>query len=398
MPEPIRILTFADYYLPAYKAGGPIRSLANMADQLGPEFEFLVVTRDRDLGDSAAFPEVVPNRWQVVGNARVLYLSRGKQNASGIAGVIRSTPHRILYLNSFFSPKFTILPLLLRRLGRVPERPVVLAPRGELSPDALELKGTKKRIYLALSGLLGLHRGIVWQASTGLEREEIRSVFGGESTVVVAQDVPTQPQHPVNGDRGEGKVAGRLRMVFLSRISPKKNLYGAIEILREVEGDVRFDIYGPLEDLQYWDRCQASARRLPPNVEVRYRGEVPPQQVSSVLRRYDLFFLPTLGENFGHAILEALVAGCPVLISDRTPWRDLEQLGIGWALPLDRPDLFRSVIHACLAMDEATHRAAVTRATEHGLQRSHDAAVIEQNRSLLRGAAQWRPEPTPAQA
>ena len=49
MPRPI-ILSFAGHYLPGYKAGGPIRSIANMVDQLGDEFDFRIVAGDRDLG------------------------------------------------------------------------------------------------------------------------------------------------------------------------------------------------------------------------------------------------------------------------------------------------------------------------------------------------------------
>ena len=82
-----------------------------------------------------------------------------------------------------------------------------------------------------------------------------------------------------------------------------------------------------------------AARRLignmPANVTVNYAGEIHPDQVESTLRTFDLFLFPTHGENYGHVIREALSAGVPALLSDRTPWRGLEEKNAGADLPLD---------------------------------------------------------------
>ena len=69
-----------------------------------------------------------------------------------------------------------------------------------------------------------------------------------------------------------------------------------------------------------------------------------PELIREAVVSSDLLFLPTAGENFGHAIQEALAAGCPVLISDRTRWRDLAPKGVGWDLPLSAPDRFVAVL------------------------------------------------------
>lgn len=103
----------------------------------------------------------------------------------------------------------------------------------------------------------------------------------------------------------------------------------------------------------------------------------------NTLSAYDLFLLPTLGENYGHVIHEALLAGCPVLISNRTPWRNLEALGIGWDLPLEDPEQFRTVLQYCLDMDSATYRPLSQRAYQYGANISSDATILEQNRQML---------------
>ncbi|MBN8497849.1 MAG: hypothetical protein J0M32_13465 [Candidatus Accumulibacter sp.] len=77
------------------------------------------------------------------------------------------------------------------------------------------------------------------------------------------------------------------------------------------------------------------------------------QLVHTVLPGYDRFFLPPFSENFGHAINEALSVGVPVLISDKTPWRNLQEKGMGWDLPLDNRRAFIEVIEVIEAMASA---------------------------------------------
>src|SRR5690606_22656373 len=108
-----------------------------------------------------------------------------------------------------------------------------------------------------------------------------------------------------------------------------------------------------------------------------------------------LFLFPTLGENFGHVILEALTAGCPVLISDRTPWRNLKQMEVGWDIPLEQPALFERALAECVEMGDAAHRHMSVRAESYARARMEDQMVIEQNRSLLRAVMTRSVGPTP---
>ena len=101
-----------------------------------------------------------------------------------------------------------------------------------------------------------------------------------------------------------------------------------------LRGRITFNIFGPLEDMAYWEKCRRIIEKLPANIQGHYQGILDHDEVIRVMAMHDLFFLPTHGENFGHVIVEALAAGCPILISDQTPWRDLEKEGVGWDLPL----------------------------------------------------------------
>ena len=384
-----QILTLTAFYLPGYKGGGPIRTIASMVDILGDEFDFRIVALDRDLGCDEPYPGIIVNEWKQVGKAQVMYVAPGALTFTFLRHLINSTPHEVLYLNSCFSTRDSIMPLLLRRFGLIHSPVTIVAPRGEFSKGALNLKYYKKKIYLSGVKLFGLYRNITWQASSLHEKEDILAIFSQTrlnaevSSIAIAPDL-SQPGKSAKGYKRESKNTGVLKAVFLSRISPKKNLAGALSMLGRVKGEVIFDIYGPLEDLLYWEKCQNIIKTLPVNVRVQYKGIVSHNQVVEVFQNYHLFFFPTLGENFGHVIIEALVAGCPILISDQTPWRNLETAGVGWDIPLDQPEKFTELLQQCVDMDNASMQEFSARAMEYGLEKALDADVIRQNRELFR--------------
>ncbi|MDO9566752.1 MAG: glycosyltransferase family 4 protein [Candidatus Desulfaltia sp.] len=379
----LKILTSVGYYLPGYKAGGPIRTLANMVDKLGDEFQFKIITADRDFGDTKSYPGFRIDGWNKVGKADVFYMSPKMRSLKEFKKVIYSTECDVIYLNSFFSPHFTIKPLLLRRLRLIPAKPLILAPRGEFSPGALGLKSLKKRVYLWVAKAFGLYRGIIWQASSEHEEADIRRWFGRGATVAVSPDLPPVIHSADKLPPRSEKAAGCLNIVFLSRISRKKNLDGALKMLKGLKGEIQFNIYGPMEDKNYWVECQKTISSVSQNIVVRYCGSVAHDKVGAVMGEHELFFLPTLGENFGHVILEAFLAGCPVLLSDQTPWRDLEVKGVGWDLPLDVPGIFHDVLQYCVGMTQTEYANFSKCASEYGKQVAQDDNVVEQNRRLF---------------
>lgn len=341
----MRILALLDYFEPGYKAGGPIRTLGNMIARLGDEFEFRVITRDRDLGSAEPYPSIAVNEWSRVGKAEVFYASPVK-HLPVLLRLLRWNSCDVLYLNSFFSWKSAIVPLVLLRWGLVKDVPVVLAPRGEFSAGALELKAAKKRVYIALARMFGLCRRVIWQASSEAEAADIRRVMqcGTEQIVVAPNLLPVATEEPGEcKQESPRRQPGPLRIIFLSRISPMKNLHFLLSALKSVSATVSLDVYGPIEDSSYWDICSRLIDELQPNISVNYRGAVPADQVAKVFRQYDLFAFPTRGENFGHVIFESLNAGTPVLLSDRTPWR-ADTGGAIEILALDNEDAWTQAI------------------------------------------------------
>lgn len=374
----MKILTFTAYYLPGYKGGGPIKTIKNLIDQTSDLFSYKMVTLDRDLGENKAYSNIKLNSWNRVGNSQVYYIQMGLKGFIQILKILTNENYDIIYLNSFFSPKFSFFPLLISKLSR---QQVVLGPRGEFSKGALELKANKKKIFIKVYKLLGLHRGIVFQASSKYEAEDIRRVLGTAVDIVIAEDIGTQEfaSHICNREQP-------MKAVFISRISPKKNLDIALEILKKIEGCLIYDIYGPIEDEAYWQQCQKTINELPSNITVRYKGELLPHQVVPKLSSYDFFFMPTKGENYGHVLAEALCAGLPLVISDTTPWRNLKSLGIGWDLSLDNLDMFSQVIDKLIKMSDHQHNEMRQTVIKWSKEKFAQYDAIESNIDMFRYA------------
>lgn len=375
-----RILIITPFYLPGNKAGGPIRSLANMVDRLGEVFHFQVITDDREFQGTKPYGDVTIDEWNSVGKASVFYRDVRRPKFSFYKKMLSQLSYDVLYLNSFFHREFTVIPLLLKRLGLLPDKPVVLAPRGELTPGALDQKKLKKYLYLYAVRSLGLYHSIHWHAASDQEADHIRYWFGDQATVSVAENLPER----LDGSFGKlKKNDGKLRIVFVSRISTKKNIIGALKILQKVSVGVQYDIYGPIEDRSYWKKCEKLIAGLPSHIRVSYKGELPHQQVLATMAAYDLFFMPTLGENYGHVIIEALSAGCPVLISDQTPWNDLQEKGAGWSYPLDRPEEFVRQIETIASADEQTYSRWIKNAETYARSYSEQDCHVEETKKMF---------------
>jgi len=346
---PARILIFVEYYLPGFKAGGPLRSVDGLVSGLGDEFDFRIVTRSHDDGEKEPFSGVRIDGWNRVGHAQVFYASNRNLTTRGLANRIREASPDAIYLNGCFGPMAVRL-LCARRLGIVPRLPILVAPRGEFSSGALRLKRFKKRLFLLFAKYTRLFDGIVWQASSPLEEADILNTVGSNARLQIAGDLFTQLSHP--NESRPAKRCGAARFVFLSRIDRKKNLDFALRLLASLDGDVSFDIYGPITDATYWRECEEGIRRLPVSVQVTYHGAVPHHAVASVLASAHFFILPTRGENFGHAILEALTVGCPPLVSDQTPWFQSGDTAAGRSIPLDDVERWRRELQRCIDMSQ----------------------------------------------
>ncbi|GEN54619.1 glycosyl transferase family 1 [Halobacillus faecis] len=340
------------YYIPSFKAGGPVQSIKNLVDNLSDKYDFHVLTSDRDIGENKPFEKIEVDKWEKVGNAKVFYTDISRLSIKKMTKIINSINFDIIYLNSFFSFKFSILPVVLKNLNIIKRNsPLVIAPRGEFSPGALNLKSFKKKIFINTSKFFNLYKNVNWHATAVTESEDIKRNLNKDIDVTIANNL-TSDYESLNFNKQIKKYKNKLKVVFISRIHPKKNLKFALSILNDIQGDIDFNIYGPIEDQKYWLECKKIINTLPSNINVNYNGISEHKDVFNIFNNNHVFLFPTYGENFGHVISEALIGGCPVIISDQTPWRELEEKSVGWDIPLNKYRQFNNVIKTCLEMDQ----------------------------------------------
>ena len=373
-----KVLVFIDWYLPGYKAGGPVRSLANMVDHLRERIDFHIVTRNTDYTEDVPYPGIQPDSWTALpGGERVWYASSEGMRRSVWKRLLKEERWDAIYINGLYSWWFNILPLWLSLRGPVRR---VVAVRGMLASGALRHGSLKKLLFLSFARMLDLYTDVRFQATNTEEERDIRLHISRQAEVRV---VPNLARKTGAEAVHIAKETGTVRLVSLARIAVEKNTLLAIQSLKNVKGTVRFDLYGPIYDEAYWTQCQAAIAQLPEHVEVLHHGTVTPDEVPAVLADHHALFMPSAGENFGHTMLESLTAGRPLLISDRTPWRNLEQQHAGWDLPLDRSELFTEKVDAICGMDQATYDAWSKGAFELGARYLADPTPIEASLKLF---------------
>ena len=342
------VLILISHYIPGYKIGGPLTSIKNIVDNLSDKFDFEIITWDRDMGDSKPYQNICANKWINKDNYRIYYLSKKLVSAIKIIRIINSSNANIIYLTSFFSPFFSIYIVLLNRLKIINGKRIIIATKGEMYVEALNFKSIKKNMYLFLSKKINLYSNIFFHASTVFEKEGIiKSQNIAPDKIRIAKNLPgnSNKYHFQKKIISSNLTANKLNIIFLSRISKDKNLPFVFDVLSKSNASILLSIYGPIEDNYIWKQCIDKAKFLPPNIQYEYNGIASREDVKDLICQYDLLFLPTFAENFGHVISESLSVGTPVLISDNTPWRGLTEVGLGWDISLGFPEKFAEIIN-----------------------------------------------------
>jgi glycosyltransferase involved in cell wall biosynthesis len=339
-----RILILSEIFYPAYKGGGVVQSMTNMVRNLGADFDFWVISLNHEHRSPEQLLEVESDRWiDFEGKAQVYYASW--MSLGLLKSLFDQVKPQAVYVNGFHEPYFVAIPIWMARSRGLQ---VIQAPRGLLQAGAMQSKTLKKQLFLKVFKLAGLHRHTRWHATDKQEVQDIQQHFGHKAQVVQADDMPDFREIPWEV---ADKTPRQLRLVTVSLITPKKNHLYTLQQLSRLNLPVEYDIYGPVYDQAYWKKCEECISKLPAHVQVKWKGPIPPSALYDTLKPYHFFVLPTLGENFGHAIYEALKAGKPVLVSDKTPWQGLQSQQAGWVFSLDDPENMANALRQAWNME-----------------------------------------------
>ncbi len=347
------IAVLIDWYLPGNKAGGPVKSVYSMLNLLKDEFNFFVITTNCDLGSKIPYKGIKSNTWTKHNDIPVYYFSKEKLKSKNILDVINGVKPDIIYLNSFWSYNFSLLPLRFEKAGKL-KADIVLAPRGMLGKGAMSIKPLKKKLFLSLLKFVNLHSKTIFHATNSGEEQEIKKILKKANVRIAANINSAQ----LVEKRTITKEVGELKLFYLSRVAKVKNLHYALDILSKIQikGKITYDIYGSLEDKLYWSQCETIIKRMPKNITVNYKGDLSFEEVQPMIDKYHFLFLPTLNENFGHSIYESLMSACPVIISDTTPWNGINEVGCGFAIKLKDRNEFENVIKSLISFDDELYK------------------------------------------
>ena len=245
--------------------------------------------------------------------------------------------------------------------------PYVIAPRGMLEPWSLQQKWLKKRIARCLYQDRDLVFAAALHATAESEAEQLRKL-GFENPIIVSPNGVNVPNNFSHVERVEKR-----RVLFVSRMHPKKGVLELVEAWGEIfgekvkvkgegggEGKLRgegeegwmcelvYTVNGDFEreyeakvkkrilelGMSYQDTdgtIHSSTSPLPsPAPNFIFTGALNDDEKWKAYARADLFVLPTYSENFGIVIAEALWAGMPVITTKSTPWKELEDRSCGW--------------------------------------------------------------------
>lgn len=370
------IIIFIDWYVPAYKAGGPIRSVYNLVETLKDEFNFYIITTNIDI-DGEVLSSIEDNKWIEQGSAQVLYLPLEEVTRKRLKKEVKLINPSKIYLNSLFSAKFTLLPLMLFRK----KYEVVVAPRGMLGKESLAIKAAKKKLFLTLAKIRGLYNNVIWHASSNIESEEILNMFGRRVNVKIARNLTlvNDSFQPIN------KTVGTLKIIMVGRVVPIKNVHFFLNELKSISniGSVDVAIVGPLEDDLYFEECTQLVNELPENIKVEFRGGIPPLKIAGLYNDYHVLVSSSLNENYGHSIAEALTFGRPIIVSNNTPWKKIKELGIGVNLDL-KDGLFAKEFKRFVQMNNEEFLIMQKKAKAYALENLKDKEEINKSISLFK--------------
>lgn len=344
-----KIAIFIGGYLPAKKYGGPVTSISNLVDNLGEIFEFYIISNDHEFNDYTRLPSIVDG-WNKVGKAKVLYIKEKEYLKNNFRSILKEINAECVYLSSVFYYKMNFPAI---RAAKSLGIPVILAPRGEICDGALSIKKDKKKLFLAYENVIGIFKDVFFHVTSEEEFMAVKRIFCTDDSKIFS--LPNMPC-AIHFVEDKQKQENTLSIIYLSRIVEKKNLLFAIRQINKCKANIVFDIYGPIEDENYWEQCKHEIEQAPQNVSISYKGALSPGESINAFQNHDVFLFPTLSENYGHVIVEAITSGCSVILSKgTTPWDDIDNGG-GYVIPLENNELWSQAVDSLAYMSPDLYR------------------------------------------
>ena len=214
----------------------------------------------------------------------------------------------------------SIVPFILKKKLKFN---LIYSPRGTLDKYALSFSKFKKQIFYNLFlQKKSLELADYFHATSEKEYKEIREMGFSQPIAII----PNPIQKTTMKENKKRNVIS-----FVGRIHPIKGLDNLLAAWKEVYHIMKYDlkIYGVWENKNYVDKLQNYIKKNKIK-RVKIYGSIYGEEKNKLYQTSSFTIFPSFTENFGNSIGESLMNGTPVLVSDKTPWENVQNLKCGF--------------------------------------------------------------------
>lgn len=341
----------------AESAGGPSRVVSSLCDAIADQENdvHLVAGWDSVVHDGLVRPSSLEVKLHLVETKRLGKIALNPGFLNVVKGLASSQENTTSVIHDHGIWGLTnITAYYVAAKAKIP---YVLHTHGMLEPWALRFKASKKRLAWAAYQKRIIAGSAALIATSDQERDGIKRLFPHHPVAVIPNGVFVPPSVP---DRSSKSPTSRANLLFMSRVHPVKNLIGLVrawgEVCRSPERQTwMLQIAGP-DELDYTRSVKELVRSLGLESRVEFLGPIAEKNKNRLLADADLFVLPSLSENFGIVVAEALAAGLPVIASTGTPWSSLDLHKCGWWVEPTPEALSRALFQATDITNDERHR------------------------------------------
>ncbi|MBL9133137.1 MAG: glycosyltransferase [Verrucomicrobiaceae bacterium] len=264
---------------------------------------------------------------------------------------------------------FSYAPSLAMQIAREAEVPYICRPLGLLGEWALQQKTMRKRVFLRLFDAENLEHASAIEYSSPQEALEggMLGLHNPASTIPLGfNPVPEVPDARRNLGEKLGLDPGRLVILFLSRVHPKKGLDLLIEACARLPRDQFYLLIAGSGEAAHESAIRKLIKARGIEEQTRWLGFVEHDAKNEALRGCDVFVLPSHSESFGIAVAEAMSAARGVIVSRMVPVADwVRDADAGWVVEPDRDSVHAAlsdVLKNRLQLEERGQRGAAAAA------------------------------------
>lgn len=235
-----------------------------------------------------------------------------------------------IYINGIFSFVFSVIPLIICFFFK---KILIISPRGQIAPETLIKKKYVKLIYFYFLYFVQKYSSskIFWLV-TSLREKNFLQYFINYSKLDITivdnlNDLNVKKIKPIK------KKKNSLKLFYFSNLTKKKNILETINIIKNCGNKkIQLDIYGKIIDNIYFKKVSQEINKSP---NITYKSYIDKNSdLEKVFLKYHLLIHNSLGENYGHILVESMAHGIPFISNDTHPWVDIDSDLEGFVSPL----------------------------------------------------------------